>query len=99
MRSRNGSAGGSPQTDGSGSRSNSAGQAAVVRTILLMPQRLSQQDALSEDVELLPRSRGRIGAQEIIGFHGDKIFVVATLQNCLKNVTHLLPLRTVKQSP
>ena len=77
-------------------RTDRAGQTAVVRPVLGVPQRLSLQHPLSQNIDFRTRTGGCIGRGEVVCLFGREILVVSTLQNCLKHVSHhkLLPRKT-----
>ena len=74
---------------GSYSRTNRAGQSAVIRPIFRVPQRLAAHDALGQDVEFFSRAGGRFGRGEFVVLGGRKILVMAVLQNRFKHIPHL----------
>ena len=63
-----------------------------------MPQRLTTQHPLRQDVDLRARTGGCVGCAEFVCLCGREVLVVPTLQNCFKYVSHHKLLRR-KQEP
>jgi len=67
-------------------RPNGASQAAVIDTIIVVPQRLSQFDSLSKNFDLLQRPGWCVGRLELVVSLRIEVLVVPILENRLENV-------------
>jgi len=62
-------------------------QAVVVEAVVVVPQRQAELDAAAQDLDLLLRASGRVGALEVrLLIVGQPVFVVAVLQDGFKHV-------------
>jgi hypothetical protein len=66
--------------------SDRAGQAAVVDSIGVVPQRLAEFNTTTQNFNLLGASGRCIGGDEVIVFMRDKVFIVAVTQDGFENV-------------
>jgi len=67
-------------------RANSAGESAVINTVIRVPQWLPEFDATTEDFDLLLRTGWCVGWQKVVVDDWVEVFVMTVLENCFKNV-------------
>lgn len=67
-------------------RTHGAGQPAVVAAILIVPEWVAHADTIREDVELLLRTRWRLGGAKVIVDAGCEVLIVTILEDGLEYV-------------
>jgi hypothetical protein len=69
---------------------NGSSKSRVIGSVTVVPQRLAQFNALTQNFDLCFRASWRIGWHKVLAAFREKIFIVAISQNGFKNVPDLL---------